>query len=105
MSSLKTVKGYEKAREAVIRRKDSVICIRGVIEESTFNKIALDAIKVTHEFIKAAKMPKIEEVDQMIEDIVNTRDEMNEMLTEASTALEPVFDQDELEKNSTNYGK
>lgn len=98
LSFLKTSKGYEKARETVIRRKDSVVCMQRVIEESTFNKIALDAIKLTHTFMKEAKMPKLEDVDQMLEEIVSTRNEMDEMLTEASTALQPVFDEDELER-------
>jgi len=96
LSNLRMVKGHEKAREVVIRRKDSVSAMRAVIEESKFNKIALDAIKTTHQFIKEAKMPKVEEVDQMIDDIVCARDEVNEMLMEASTALEPVYDEDEL---------
>ncbi len=98
LSSLRMVKGHEKSREAIIRRKDAVIAVRTAIEESAFNKVALDAIKATHTYLKSTKMPSVEDVDNMIEDIVDIRTQTDQMLTDISTALEPVYDEDDLEK-------
>lgn len=95
---LRTSKGYEKARDSTIRRMDAVLSMRNTIEESTFNKMALDAIKVTHEFLKTAKMPKLDDVDRMVEDIVTARDEADQILTDVSSSLEPVFDESDLER-------
>jgi hypothetical protein len=98
ISCLLYAKNREKARQNAIRHKDNIVSIRGAIEESTFNKLALDAIKSAHTFFKKTKMPKMEEVDQMLDDIVNIKDDNEQMLAEVSDRLQPVYDEDDLEK-------